>query len=55
VTALLWFVGLPCFLWLCVQVYRVMRGPKRNRRSGLGEPFRDDRSSIQQFNRIMGR
>lgn len=28
---------------------------KRNRRTGMGRPYRDDRSSIEQFNRIMGK
>jgi hypothetical protein len=46
-TALMWFVGLPCFLWLCVELYRAIRGPKRNRRNRLGNPVRDSRSSIE--------
>jgi hypothetical protein len=48
-TALMWFVGLPCFLWLCVQLYRVMRGPKRNRRDRLGRPFEDPREWSKKY------
>lgn len=54
-TSLLWFVGLPSFLWLLLQLYRAARGPRRNRRHTLPPPTKDARSSIDEHWRIVGR
>jgi hypothetical protein len=44
----------PDLLYVCVQLYRAC-WPKGNRRVGLPAPYKDTRSSIHQFNRIVGR
>lgn len=40
---------------LCAVLLFQRRGRNRRRRGVLGDPRSDERSSIQQFNRIMGR